>query len=193
GFLLSRRSRALPEGWWWARVAAENGTGRLVAAPEEGKHLRETVRAAFGLPTAEFFDDQTGFYRAAWLDGDKLDAALFLSPEGLSPDWDALTPLIGRPALNDDERRLLLSGRSADGFASAGPLVCACFGVGLAAIMQALGSGAATSVEAIGRHLKAGTNCGSCLPELKKIVAVHGATPASAAAVPLPTLKGLDL
>ncbi|MBC6951822.1 (2Fe-2S)-binding protein [candidate division KSB1 bacterium] len=31
-------------------------------------------------------------------------------------------------------------------------------------------SGAATSVEAVGQHLKAGTNCGSCQPEIKKLI-----------------------
>jgi bacterioferritin-associated ferredoxin len=35
----------------------------------------------------------------------------------------------------------------------------------------ALQSGKATSVEGIGAALRAGTNCGSCLPELKRIVA----------------------
>ena len=32
--------------------------------------------------------------------------------------------------LSDDQRRMLLSGKSTDGLASAGPIVCACFGVG---------------------------------------------------------------
>jgi assimilatory nitrate reductase catalytic subunit len=34
-------------------------------------------------------------------------------------------------------------------------------------IQAVIASGEATSVEAIGALLKAGTNCGSCLPELK--------------------------
>jgi assimilatory nitrate reductase catalytic subunit len=33
-----------------------------------------------------------------------------------------------------------------------------------------IGSGRAVSVEAVGRHLKAGTNCGSCQPEIKKLI-----------------------
>ena len=68
-------------------------------------------------------------------------------------------------------RRVLLSGRSADGLTSAGPIVCACFGVGLATICDAIRIGRATTVESIGTALHAGTNCGSCLPELKRIVA----------------------
>ena len=63
-----------------------------------------------------------------------------------------------------------------------GPIVCTCFGVGLIAIREALDSRAATSVEEIGEVLRAGTNCGSCLPELKKVVAAGHAGAATAEA-----------
>jgi assimilatory nitrate reductase catalytic subunit len=75
--------------------------------------------------------------------------------------------------LGEMQRRMLLSGRAADGLAETGPVICACFGVGLKAIREAIASESATSVEAIGRALRAGTNCGSCLPELKRIVHDH--------------------
>ena len=64
----------------------------------------------------------------------------------------------------------VLSGRAASGLPAAGPLICACFGVGLTAIRAAVASRTTVTVEEIGRHLKAGTNCGSCLPELRRIV-----------------------
>jgi assimilatory nitrate reductase catalytic subunit len=51
-------------------------------------------------------------------------------------------------------------------------VVCACFGVGIAAIEKLIASGAVKSVEAIGQHLKAGTNCGSCRPEIKRLITV---------------------
>ena len=38
-------------------------------------------------------------------------------------------------------------------------------------IKQAIRNGEAKSVEEIGRCLKAGTNCGSCIPELKQLLA----------------------
>jgi len=38
-------------------------------------------------------------------------------------------------------------------------------------IREALTTGTATDVAGIGKALRAGTNCGSCLPELKRIVA----------------------
>jgi assimilatory nitrate reductase catalytic subunit len=53
---------------------------------------------------------------------------------------------------------------------SAGPIVCACFGVGRNAICDAIAAGARTPA-AIGAELKAGTNCGSCIPEMKRLIA----------------------
>ena len=81
--------------------------------------------------------------------------------------------LFDAPALSEIERRIVLSGRGADGLCGTGPVICACFGVGLVAIHGALNSKSATNVEAIGKALRAGTNCGSCLPELKRIVHDH--------------------
>ena len=69
------------------------------------------------------------------------------------------------------QRRLALCGRDASGAADAGPLVCACFGVAASKIRDVITSGAATDVATIGALLKAGTNCGSCVPELRRIVA----------------------
>jgi assimilatory nitrate reductase catalytic subunit len=51
------------------------------------------------------------------------------------------------------------------------PLVCACFQVGLATIRHAMTTPDVDNVEDIGRALRAGTRCGSCLPELRSIVA----------------------
>ena len=64
---------------------------------------------------------------------------------------------------------MLLSGRSADGMAETGPVICACFGVGLSAIRETIAAGAG-NVADIGRALRAGTNCGSCVPELRAII-----------------------
>jgi assimilatory nitrate reductase catalytic subunit len=76
--------------------------------------------------------------------------------------------------LGDQQRRMLLSGKSADGQANAGPVVCACFGVGRTTICDAIAKGA-SSAAAIGAQLKAGTNCGSCIPEMKRLLAQAGA------------------
>jgi len=45
-------------------------------------------------------------------------------------------------------------------------------GAGETAILEAIQSGCATAAD-IGVHLKAGTNCGSCVPELKALLQQH--------------------
>jgi assimilatory nitrate reductase catalytic subunit len=63
----------------------------------------------------------------------------------------------------------MLAGMPPKGQKETGKQVCACFGVGEATIRDAIRGGCA-SVDAIGKRLKAGTNCGSCVPELKTIL-----------------------
>ena len=65
---------------------------------------------------------------------------------------------------------MLLSGKSMDGLADTGPIVCACFGVGRNTICDTIAGGARSAAD-IGAKLKAGTNCGSCIPELKRLIA----------------------
>ena len=183
GFALTRRPLALPDGTWWARVTLAQATGLLLASNDGPATWRERARAMFGddAELAELSDDRRGTYRAAAFTAGKLEGCLFIGPAEAAPQWDAVKPLFETGMLTEAVRRVLLSGRSADGLASAGPIVCACFGVGLTAIRAALQTGTATGVESIGAALRAGTNCGSCLPELKRIVAdVGGTAPAGA-------------
>ena len=173
GFALTRSATTLPEGTWWARVALTGGIGTLIATNEEPRRWRERAAALLDGDVAEFFDLQRSVYRAAAFRNGRLDAALFLGPADAAPQWDAIKVLFDSEALADVERRMALSGHAADGLAETGPVICACFGVGLNVIRDAITSKSATDVEAIGKALRAGTNCGSCLPELKRIVHEH--------------------
>jgi len=51
----------------------------------------------------------------------------------------------------------------------AGPSVCTCFEVSQQSIESAI-TGGANTVEALGKKLGCGTNCGSCIPELKALL-----------------------
>jgi assimilatory nitrate reductase catalytic subunit len=79
-------------------------------------------------------------------------------------------PLFEAETITPQARRLILSGRNADGIAETGPVVCVCFGVGRTTIRDAVSAGGAQSVADIGRLVRAGTNCGSCVPELRGIL-----------------------
>lgn len=49
-------------------------------------------------------------------------------------------------------------------------MICSCFGVGRNTICAAIHEFGLSSLQQIGRQLRAGTNCGSCLPELRAIL-----------------------
>ncbi|WP_369599888.1 (2Fe-2S)-binding protein [Hahella sp. SMD15-11] len=63
----------------------------------------------------------------------------------------------------------LLAGRPLSGGAGQGRTVCACFGVGEQRIL-ALREDGVTQVEEICQRTQAGTNCGSCLPEIRRLL-----------------------
>jgi assimilatory nitrate reductase catalytic subunit len=172
GFALTRGRVTWPPGTWWARVAVTAGSGYWLATNDPPATWRQTVRRILGEPVelAEYVDDPRGLYRAAAFAEGRLDGCIFIGPSEAAPQWDAVKELFGSEAIEPAQRRMLLSGKSAGGLPDAGPLICSCFGVGLNVIRGALHSGAAANVEDIGKALRAGTNCGSCLPELKRIV-----------------------
>jgi assimilatory nitrate reductase catalytic subunit len=175
GFALSRATLTLPSETWWSRVTVANGVGLLMASNEAPATWRQRAQDLFGVDAelAEYFDEPRGSYRmAAFVEG-RLVGAFFIGPAEAAPQWDTVKKLFEAESVGDVQRRAVLSGKSTDGLADPGPVICACFGVGLNVIRAALESGAAANVDDIGKALRAGTNCGSCLPELKRIVS-HG-------------------
>jgi assimilatory nitrate reductase catalytic subunit len=173
GFALSRTELKLPPHALWARVAVTGGYGYLLADNADLAGWQSWLRSVAGSDLAEYKDFGGGIFRAASFAGDRIETCLFIGPARDAGDWDVVKSLFAAEALSDDQRRMLLSGKSMDGLASAGPVVCACFGVGRSTICDAIAAGANTAAE-IGAKLNAGTNCGSCIPELKRLIAQAG-------------------
>ena len=170
GFALSRKPLELPAHAWWARVAINGGYGYLFADNADLAGWQSWLKSRTGGDLAEYKDFGGGVYRAASFAGGCIDTCLFIGPARDAGDWNVVKSLFAADALSNDQRRMLLSGKSSDGLASAGPIVCACFGVGRTTICDAIAAGAHSAAE-IGAKLKAGTNCGSCIPELKQLIA----------------------
>jgi assimilatory nitrate reductase catalytic subunit len=63
----------------------------------------------------------------------------------------------------------LFGAQAEDAAALGSRAVCACFGVGEETIRAALATGA--TLARVQRELKCGTNCGSCIPELRRLAA----------------------
>jgi len=171
GFLLSRRPLQPGGLTYWARARAPFGHVLHFALDAPGNGWTGWLRAA--LPEGEhmsFRDAATLAYRAAVLQGGRLEAVLFLGadPKLPSPEW--LKSRFALAAIPAGERRDLLAGAPVQGAADEGPVVCVCFQVGVKRIEAAAAAGN-RSVEKIGRQLGAGTNCGSCIPEIRRLIA----------------------
>jgi len=170
GFMLSRKQLALPPNLWWARATIAGGYGYLFADNADLTRWPSWLKQVAGEDLAEYHDFGGGVYRAASFADERIETCLFVGPAHDAGDWNVVKGLFAADRLTDDQRRMLLSGRSSEGLASTGPIVCACFGVGRNTICDAIAAGAHSAAE-IGARLKAGTNCGSCIPELKRLVA----------------------
>lgn len=175
GVLISRRDLRLTGFVHWSRQRVEGGWLYELCGtelPDQGILLARELLALFPADRLLDYRDRKGLnYRAAIIDGDGgLAEALLVAPAGLLPGREWLVSLLAtREPLTLLQRNALLSGRSPTPVASAGRIVCACFNVGVNQIVHAVARGCG-SVEEIGATLSAGTNCGSCRPEIRSII-----------------------
>jgi assimilatory nitrate reductase catalytic subunit len=183
GFVLSRQRTAMPDALWWSLSPGDLVHRLEFAGQGKGRPDAAWLRKAFpGLAAADWieYDDGTaGNYRAALLIDGRLEACLMVATAGALPGRNWLSTLFAQPQIDAFDRRCLLLGRRLDGV-DPGPTVCACFGVGINTIRDAISAGC-HSVDAVGARVKAGTNCGSCRPEIAKLVAAPPAMPLPAA------------
>lgn len=109
-----------------------------------------------------------GHYRAAAFEAEQLSCCVFISPEPLNLALEYLDQQFNKE-LSLNERRQLLTGRSSSGEMQSA-VICSCFQVREAVICAAIREGC-HSYQQLGQQLKCGTNCGSCIPELKALIA----------------------
>ena len=172
--LLLHRDEVRPESVLWSRIPLEHGhafavTG-LSALPlgNEVATFARRLMAAGEAEVIEMADPSRGVWRYASLREGQLVACLYLT-RGVAglPSHQALAALMAGPVA-EALRRTVLAGGGAVGAAE--KLVCACFSVGLETLRSAVASRRMTTVAEIGAALRAGTNCGSCIPELREIL-----------------------
>jgi assimilatory nitrate reductase catalytic subunit len=159
----------------WSRAAGVDHTAYRLAGTHAIENWGDWVRAQFAPEVREagdwieFQDRRLGLYRAALLRSCRLEAALFVAAPGERPGTDWLAGMFSGAVIEERERGSLLAGAAASS-APVGPIICACHQVGRAAIVEAIVARSLSSPEEIGRLLKAGTNCGSCVPELRALL-----------------------
>jgi len=179
GCLLRRVAAPLPEGpYWWTRVPLDRGHAFDLAGwePLLGRpSLDDWVSRLLGAPPeAEliaYADPGRGDFRFASIIDGRLDACLFLARLAAAlPATDALVTVLGTE-MSPGMRRGLLAGRvNNHATTEDAQAICVCFAVGRRALCHAIVERRLTSLSEIGAALGAGTNCGSCLPELQQIL-----------------------
>ena len=172
GFVLARRPMAWNDAGYWTKVRAA-ACWRFELAGMDGQwDCSERLHAEFG-PEGDWIemkDRAVNRYRAALVRGGRVEMVCFFDRDHAAlPPRHWLEALFGKESLGKDERAALLMGRPTQAAPDTGPIVCACFGIGENTLRKAIAQGAA-NVEDLGIRLKAGTNCGSCIPELRKLL-----------------------
>ncbi|MEQ1697303.1 MAG: molybdopterin-dependent oxidoreductase [Hyphomicrobiaceae bacterium] len=159
---------------YWALAPAKAGF-RLEAAglatPDDWTTFaRQVLSLDDDAELLAYHDKTKGRYRFAVFEGEQLAGAFFADSEtvGVSRSWAC--DQLGHAFAKESDRLRLLAGRGGRDGIDRGATVCACFDVGANQIAQAVASGQCADVAQIGRHLSAGTNCGSCRSEIGRIV-----------------------
>jgi assimilatory nitrate reductase catalytic subunit len=164
-------SRARPEAAaaYWARARIDRGWRVELADAAEPADWDAWARAAFAAPAAELVawtDAARRRRRMALVEDGAVVAALFTAPEPVELARTHVAAAFGTAGAAD-----LLAGRPGAATPDGGPIVCACFDVGLNTIAQAIATGRATTLAEVEASLRAGTNCGSCRPEIGALLA----------------------
>ncbi len=175
GFLLSRRKLVVNHSNYWAATRGRGLWRYEIAGKDKPEDWAACARSllcqhATQVEWIEYFDSAVNRYRGARIENGRVESCIFIGPDFNLPERDWLSNLFSTDKLTDDERIAILSGKPAKGKKDAGKIICACFNVGLNTITDAIKENKIDSVEQIGSILNAGTNCGSCIPELSQIL-----------------------
>ncbi len=168
---------APPLAQYWSRIT-QPGVSHFTLAdssrPEDWLAWLSEQYASAGLicQIADLGDE--GFSLLAWCEGE-LQLAFYARRRAPSVDRQAVVAAFSVPPQTAAQRLALLAGRAGGDKAPTGAIICSCFSIGEIPIADAVRQGC-HSVQQLGDKLKCGTNCGSCIPELKKIIAVQLST-----------------
>ena len=176
GFLLSRRRLVVPDAAYWVAARGDKFWRYEIAGEQSPDDWATHARSLLcnkdsQVGWIEYFDKGRHQYRGARLVANRLESCIFIGPDHVLPPRDWLAGLFAHPTLTADQRTSLLTGAPGKGRSDSGRSVCACFSVGINTLLHAIRRDRLTTPEAIGTALKAGTNCGSCIPEIKALIA----------------------
>jgi assimilatory nitrate reductase catalytic subunit len=175
GFILSRDALQLDALAYWTKVQGKDFQRYELAGRNVIGDFGAWARQLLGISDddadwLEYADRTSGVFRAVHLVDDRIAQCIFISARPDLPARQWLASLFDKEKLELADRAALLAGRPIAAGADTGPTVCSCFGVGRNTICKAIREQNLTTPAQITACVKAGGNCGSCVPELKKLL-----------------------
>ena len=124
-----------------------------------------------GAPMLNYDDASRGINKRILVENGQVTGVRLIG-ETLAADW--LKEVMTTGNFTEELRRWALAPLSAPptGQRGRGKIVCSCLDVSENEIVDACESGA--DLQTLQAKLKCGTQCGSCVPELKRLVTLHG-------------------
>jgi assimilatory nitrate reductase catalytic subunit len=171
-FVLSRTDLAVDGVANWTRVQGDGFVRYELGG--RGRAHADWARGVLGVGEEadwiEYDDAAAGVYRAAHLVAGRLQACVFVARRAALPPRQWLAGLFRQEMLAPADRATLLAGRAPQLGPDPGPTVCSCFGVGRNTICTAIRTHGLETTAQVTACVKAGGNCGSCVPEIGKLL-----------------------
>lgn len=150
---------ARTETGWQAEVACK-GT------PDDWALMAQQMTGLQDAEVSIYQDAASGSTRVALSRDGVIEALMYTGMQPVVLSRSAVTTHVGTSV----QPLFALAGRASADRPDPGTTVCACFNVGRNTLLGAITAGA-TSVNQLGEATCAGTNCGSCKPELNALIA----------------------
>jgi len=135
---------------------------------EQYKRLDQMLEQGENIETLTYSDRKHGINRKAWLNDGRLMAVRWVGGDISEAQWLRKLMLENRD-VGELRPYLLAPGGPIDKQDTKGKIICACNNVGELELKAAIESGSNT-LETLKSCTMAGTGCGSCVPEMKRLL-----------------------
>ncbi len=161
--------------FYWSRSVCERGWSIEIASlfsPLCSLQYWQHELLSINQSWVEFDDTAALNHRLACFQDDALHTAVFIGSNPQRLARGLLTEQLG--AVVEPRRRYqIMAGLPSANQEDKGEIVCSCFMVGANQIQRCLRENQCQTVDSVGTHTNAGTNCGSCRGELQLLLNRH--------------------
>lgn len=173
GFLLSREEYNVEDLSYWTKLR-EQDNWRLEFSDYDVKNIsyfKSIIDGKNNFDWVEYHDEFIESYRYLFYDRSGIQGCIFIATQYENlPSRAWLSEQFSNTDCKDSKRSKLFAAISGANQIDPGPIVCSCFNVGENIIKEYIKEDRPKDIACIGEKLRAGTNCGSCRPELTSLL-----------------------